>query len=131
MSTTTLSTTTQYEWQFRQVAETDLRSDVTIALVGVVFLSIVLAILFGNIIVIIAILTYRQLKKQQSNLFILNLAFADLSVVVFVMIWTTAAYVADMGRSEDYPWIFSNVSTSYYMLFLLQNLLGFHGDSLL
>ncbi|XP_067938801.1 D(1) dopamine receptor-like [Watersipora subatra] len=100
-------TTTEYVWTFKDISLEDIRGPLTIGLLSVVFFLIMLATIFGNIIVIIAILTYRQLKKQQSNLFILNLAFADISVAVTVMIWSTVAFILNMGKDNDHPWIFS------------------------
>ena len=110
MSEGNITTTDGYVWSFKNIAEDDLRTDLTIGLVSIIFILIILATVFGNVIVIIAILTYRQLKNQQSNLFILNLAFADLSVVLTVMIWTTVAFMLDMGRDLDNPWLFETVS---------------------
>lgn len=118
MMSSEIDTTSQgYEWDFKDIAESDLRSDLTIGLVSIAFILIMLATLFGNIIVIIAILTYRQLKKQQSNLFILNLAFADLSVVITVMLWSSVAFMVDMGKDSDHPWVFSTVSGDSLLLY--------------
>ena len=113
ITTTLHRTTLDPQWNFREVSESDYRSDLTIGLLSVLFILIMIGIVFGNIIVIIAILTYRTLKKQQSNLFILNLAFADLSVVLTVMIWTTVAFILDLGRDTSNPWIFTDVSMTY------------------
>lgn len=116
VSDTLSGTTTEYQYNFREVPASDYRSDLTIGLLSVLFILIMIGIVFGNIIVIIAILTYRTLKKQQSNLFILNLAFADLSVVLTVMIWTTVAFILDIGRDSSNPWIFTDVSIAHLVL---------------
>lgn len=114
-NTTITVTTDSPHFDFRNIAESDYRSDLTIGLVSVLFVGIMIGIVFGNIIVIIAILTYRTLKNQQSNLFILNLAFADLGVVVTVMLWTTIAFILDMGKDMSNPWIFTDVSICRYI----------------
>lgn len=112
------ATTLDYVWNFKDIPAEQLRNDLTIGLVSIAFIAIILATVFGNVIVIVAILTYRQLKKQQSNLFILNLAFADISVVVTVMIWSTVAFMLDMGKDTDHPWVFTTVSHINVMLCL-------------
>lgn len=94
---------------FRYVSMEDLRSDATIVITGFLFIAIMVAITVGNVVVIVAILTHRTLKNQKSNLFILNLAIADLMVVFGVMIWTSISLTMDYGSSEGNSWALSEV----------------------
>lgn len=100
---------------FQNISESELRSPLVIGLCSVIFLAILLATIIGNVVVIAAIVNYRTLKSSRSNLYILNLAIADLAVALTVMIWTAAAFVLDMGQSVDHPWMLGMVSSDLYL----------------
>lgn len=71
---------------------------------------LIVTTLAGNIVVIIAVLTYHRLKEQHSNMFIMNLAIADLCVALLVMIWSLVAVVTDMKHDDGQPLLIGMVS---------------------
>jgi len=87
------------------------RSPVTIGILSAILIVIALAIIVGNIVVILAVTSYRQLKQQRSNQYILNLAVTDLGVVLLVVIWSLIAFASDMGR-EGESWQLTQVCLS-------------------
>jgi len=91
------------------------RTQPEIASGGFFLLLIILMTFLGNGLVILAIVTYRQLKDQQSNLFILNLAMADLGVVITVMAWTFISLVTDTALDTMLGTVSMNsFETNYY-----------------
>lgn len=53
--------------------------------IGFILFSIVAISLLGNILVIIAVMSFRRLRDNVTNYFIISLAFSDLMVAIFVM----------------------------------------------
>ena len=87
--------------------------------VATFFLVILIIItIIGNIIVIVAVLTYHKLKEQHSNMFIMNLAVADLCVAPLVMIWSLIAVVTDMKHEEGKSLLIGMVSAEFVSLLL-------------
>jgi hypothetical protein len=54
-------------------------------IIGIVLYTITLCSIFGNILVIVAVLSLRRLRSSVTNYFIVSLAFADLMVSMLVM----------------------------------------------
>jgi len=85
------------------ITDDSSRSPAEIAISVFFLIILILLTLFGNVVVIIAARTYYKLKEQHSNMFIVNLAIADLCVAFFVMFCTLVELVMDIQQDEPLP----------------------------
>lgn len=79
-----------------------------IFLLDIIFAVILFTCVFGNILVIISVFTYKPLKSVQ-NIFIVSLAVADTMVAVFVMPFHISYQITD-GR-----WVFGTLTCHFFL----------------
>ena len=105
-------------------AELVRRSSVEIGINAFVLLLILMVALFGNMAVIFAVFSYRRLREQLSNLFIVNLAITDMTSALVVMLTTVVTIMTDV-TSVNSVWCNITCAANYVLIIVSMLTLAF------
>ena len=94
-------------------SSSEMTSIFLIVLRGFVMASIIIASIFGNLLVIVSVMRHRKLRII-TNYFVVSLAFADMLVAMAAMTFNASVQIFDR-------WLFGYVFLSFSRKYFLRN----------